>query len=41
MGAKIFAVGAGKGGVGKTFISSSLAITLTKLNFSVLILILI
>lgn len=34
---KIWVVGAGKGGVGKTFISSSLAITLTKLNFSVLV----
>jgi flagellar biosynthesis protein FlhG len=34
---KIFAVGAGKGGVGKTFISSSLAISLTKLNYSVLL----
>jgi len=37
MSAKIWAVGAGKGGVGKTFITSSLAITLSKLNQTVLV----
>lgn len=37
MPSKIWAVSSGKGGVGKTFVSSSLGITLTKLNYSVLI----
>ncbi len=37
MSAKLWAVGAGKGGVGKTFVSSSLGITLSKLNFRVLL----
>ena len=36
MAAKIWVVGAGKGGVGKSFVTSSLAIALTKLNLSVL-----
>ncbi len=33
----VWAIGAGKGGVGKTFVSTNLAISLTKLNFKVLI----
>ncbi len=37
MASNIWAVGAGKGGVGKTFITSSLGITLAKLNFRVLV----
>lgn len=37
MSAKVWVVGAGKGGVGKTFVSSSLGITLTKLGQSVLL----
>ncbi len=37
MSAKLWVVGAGKGGVGKTFITSSLAITLSKLNHRVLL----
>jgi flagellar biosynthesis protein FlhG len=37
MSAKIWCVGTGKGGVGKTFTASSLAITLSKLGHSVLI----
>lgn len=37
MSAKLWAVGAGKGGVGKTFVSSSLGITLSKLNQRVLL----
>jgi flagellar biosynthesis protein FlhG len=37
MAAKIITVGAGKGGVGKSFISSSLGITMAKLNRSVLL----
>jgi flagellar biosynthesis protein FlhG len=37
MKAKIIAIGAGKGGVGKSFVASSLGITLTKLNRSVLL----
>lgn len=37
MSAKIWTVGAGKGGVGKTFVSSSLGITLSKLNHRVLL----
>ena len=35
--AKLWAVGAGKGGVGKTFVASSLGITLSKLNHKVLL----
>lgn len=37
MGAQLWTICAGKGGVGKTFITSSLAITLSKLNFKVLV----
>lgn len=37
MTASIWAIGAGKGGVGKTFLTSSLAITLAKLNHRVLV----
>jgi flagellar biosynthesis protein FlhG len=37
MSAKVWVVGSGKGGVGKTFVSSSLGITLSKLNQSVLL----
>lgn len=37
MSANVWAIGAGKGGVGKTFITSSLGITLTKFNYSVLL----
>jgi flagellar biosynthesis protein FlhG len=37
MAAKIWVVGSGKGGVGKSFIASSLAITLSKLNHKVLL----
>ncbi len=37
MAAKIWVTGAGKGGVGKTFVSSSLGITLSKLNHKVLL----
>lgn len=37
MAAKIWVVGAGKGGVGKTFVSSSIGITLSKLNHRVLL----
>jgi len=37
MSAKIWVTGAGKGGVGKTFVSSSLGITLSKLNNKVLL----
>jgi len=37
MAAKIWVTGAGKGGVGKTFVSSSLGITLSKLNNRVLL----
>lgn len=37
MASNIWAVGAGKGGVGKTFITSSIAITLAKLNHRVLV----
>jgi flagellar biosynthesis protein FlhG len=37
MSAQIWVVGAGKGGVGKTFVSSSLGITLAKLNYKVLL----
>lgn len=37
MSAKIWVVGSGKGGVGKTFVTSSLGITLSKLNQSVLL----
>jgi flagellar biosynthesis protein FlhG len=37
MSAQLWVIGAGKGGVGKTFISSSLGITLSKLNHRVLI----
>lgn len=37
MSAQVWVVGAGKGGVGKTFISSSLGITLAKLNHKVLL----
>ncbi|MCE3011213.1 MAG: P-loop NTPase [Proteobacteria bacterium] len=38
MATKIWSVGAGKGGVGKTFTVSSLGITLSKLNHNVLLL---
>lgn len=37
MSSKIWVVGAGKGGVGKTFITSSLGISLSKLNQSILL----
>lgn len=37
-GPKLWVVGSGKGGVGKTFVSSSLGITLSKLGHSVIIL---
>ena len=37
MSAQLWVVGAGKGGVGKTFVSSSLGITLSKLNHRVLL----
>jgi flagellar biosynthesis protein FlhG len=37
MSANVWVVGSGKGGVGKTFVSSSLGITLSKLNKSVLL----
>lgn len=37
MAAQLWAIGAGKGGVGKTFVSSSLGITLSKLNYRVLL----
>lgn len=37
MSAQVWVVGSGKGGVGKTFVSSSLGITLSKLNQSVLL----
>lgn len=37
MSAQLWAIGAGKGGVGKTFISSSLGITLSKLNSKILL----
>lgn len=37
MAAQLWVVGAGKGGVGKTFVSSSLGITLSKLNHRVLL----
>lgn len=37
MAAQLWVIGAGKGGVGKTFISSSLGITLSKLNNKVLL----
>lgn len=37
-GPKLWVVGSGKGGVGKTFVSSSLGITLSKLGHSVVIL---
>jgi flagellar biosynthesis protein FlhG len=37
MAAKIWVIGAGKGGVGKTFVASSLGITLSKLNNKVLL----
>jgi flagellar biosynthesis protein FlhG len=37
MAAKLWVVGAGKGGVGKTFVTSSLGITLSKLNHRVLL----
>jgi flagellar biosynthesis protein FlhG len=36
MAAQIWVIGAGKGGVGKSFVASSLGITLSKLNHSVL-----
>jgi flagellar biosynthesis protein FlhG len=36
MAAQIWVIGAGKGGVGKSFVASSLGITLAKLNHSVL-----
>jgi flagellar biosynthesis protein FlhG len=38
MSAKVFAVGAGKGGVGKTFVAASIGITLAKMGQSVLLL---
>lgn len=37
MSAKVWVVAAGKGGVGKTFTASSIGITLSKLNYKVLI----
>lgn len=37
MSAKLWVIGAGKGGVGKTFVCSSLGITLSKLNHKVLL----
>lgn len=37
MSAKIWVVAAGKGGVGKTFTASSIGITLSKLNYKVLV----
>jgi flagellar biosynthesis protein FlhG len=37
MSAQLWVVGAGKGGVGKTFVSSSLGVTLSKLNHKVLL----
>jgi len=37
MSAQLWVIGAGKGGVGKTFVSSSLGITLSKLNSKILI----
>lgn len=37
MSAQLWVIGAGKGGVGKTFVSSSLGITLAKLNHKVLV----
>lgn len=37
MSAQLWVIGAGKGGVGKTFASSSLGITLSKLNYKVLV----
>lgn len=37
MSAQVWVVGAGKGGVGKTFVSSCLGITLTKMNHSALL----
>lgn len=37
MSAKLWVIGAGKGGVGKTFVCSSLGITLSKLNQKVLL----
>lgn len=37
MAAQIWVVGAGKGGVGKTFVTSSLGVTLSKLNHKILL----
>jgi flagellar biosynthesis protein FlhG len=37
MSAQLWVVAAGKGGVGKTFTASSIAITLSKLNYKVLV----
>src|SRR5690606_33983293 len=37
MGTQLWAIGSGKGGDGKTFITSSLGITLSKLQHSVLL----
>lgn len=37
MAAQVWAIGAGKGGVGKTFVSSSFGITLSKMNSKVLL----
>lgn len=37
MSAQLWVIGAGKGGVGKTFVSSSLGITLSKLNSKILL----